>query len=213
MRHNYEFVQLYYLFLLHCSKQLPEHKEATISKHSLRSSRSSLPSINESLGDGHKRNPSSSSASTTNTDDVYDTVKRAPPGVMTGGKTEPEPDVAPDMTPAKIIVFERGKDGEKARLITQPGEKVERKGPTPSSANKNILMRAQSQLAPKVTKDQIATQDEKGAEPETDSEVRRSVSLHESMERQDGGSNVGELNPKHPKSLTNMTNIDGPSDV
>ena len=126
---------------------------------------------------------------------------------MVGGKMESEPDVAPDMTPAKIIVFERGKDGEKARLITQPEEKVERKGPTPSSANKNILLRAQSQFAPKVTKDQ---EDEKGTESEIDSEVRKSVSLHENMQRQDGGSKIGQLKPKHPKS---MTNIDGPSHV
>ena len=203
MRHNYGFIQLYYLFLL----QLPEHREATISKHSLWSSKSSLPSINESVGDGHKRNPSSSSASTTNTDEAYDTVKQAPSGVMAGGKMDSEQDVAPDMTPAKIIVFERGKDGEKARLITQPEEKVETKPPTSSSAYKNILLRAQSHFAPKVTKDQ---QDEKGTESEIVSEVRKSVSLHENRQRQDGGSKIGQLKPKHPKSLTN---IDGPNDV
>ena len=127
-----------------------------------------------------------------------------------GGKAEPEANVAPDMTPAKIIVFERGKDGEKARLIIEPKGKVETKPSSPTLADKIVLLRAQSQFAPKVTKDEKTAQAEKSAEYEMDSEVRRSVSLHESLQRDDGGSKAGGLQPKHPKSLTNL---DGPSDV
>ena len=114
------------------------------------------------------------------------------------------------MKPAKVIVFERGKDGEKARLIIEPKGNVETNPLSPTSADKNVLLRAQSQFAPKVTEDEKAAQAEKGAEYEIDSEVRRSVSLHESLQRHDGGSKTGGLQPKHPKSLTNL---DGPSGV
>ena len=155
-----------------------------------------MPSIDEFVPDGHKRNPSSgstSTASTTNTDEAYDTVKRAPPGIAIGGQTQAEADTDPKLTPSKIIVFERGKDGEKARIVTHKPQletRAETSLSSQDSSPKHPLQRAQS--TPKVT------QDQKSEECEID--VPRSVSLYEHMKREEGGSErgSGEL-PRKPK--------------
>ncbi len=110
----------------------------SVSRTTLGSSKSSLPSIDETQDESERRRRDSgdytrrrslSTGSTTDTDhEVYDTVKKAPPGfssaVTTPGSTStagagqaPEPR---ELTPPTVLLFERGPDSNKVTLVSKP---------------------------------------------------------------------------------------------
>ena len=164
--------------------------EATTSKQSLWSSKSSLPSINEvkSADDEEReRHRSGSSTSTSNsTDEAYDTVKRVIPGVTIPAKPAQQDNEVPDLTPAKVILFERGGDGSKTKLVSKTNEKVETKPPpgpsAASSTGKKFLPRISS--TPKISRENASSEDktDEGGE-DIEMDVRRSVSLHDNIRR------------------------------
>ena len=160
--------------------------EATTSKQTLWSRKSSLLSIDEDKNfEERDRHKSGSSTSTsTSTDEAYDTVKRAIPGVNTPIKQDK--DGAPDLTPANVIVFERGGNGSKSK----PDAKVETKpppGPSATSSGKKPIPRTSS--TPKISKDRPAVADNTTERTEDiEMDVRRSVSLHDYIQRQNSRS-------------------------